>query len=293
MPVRIICEWDNADADVPLNNNILSIQNKAQFDSLDILFVGNSHCYAGINPLLFDEYNYKTFNLGIATAGPRFSRLLVQDYLKDVSVFPKEIFIQVSPISFSDKADNFEAYPIHRYLTHEISNEQLIAQIGDVDVYVSLLRKSFSKGIKNIFNGHQKRELLEFNSILRGHHPSNTICTDSVIRKREKLYFDLKEEEFRQARFDELINLAYYIQKKGIDVTFFELPSNVLSDFFNTSYLSNYEKSVVTLDSNFRLIRIKSELSMENYSDIDHLNSSGAEIATNEIISQISRDSWK
>ncbi len=155
------------------------------------------------------------------------------------------------------------------------------------------VKKKASKGIKNIFNGHQKRELLEFNSILRGHHPSNTICTDSVIRKREKLYFDLKEEEFRQARFDELINLAYYIQKKGIDVTFFELPSNVLSDFFNTSYLSNYEKSVVTLDSNFRLIRIKSELSMENYSDIDHLNSSGAEIATNEIISQISRDSWK
>lgn len=43
-----VASFDNLDRKTADNNNIVSLQNKAKYDSLDVLFVGNSYCYSGI-----------------------------------------------------------------------------------------------------------------------------------------------------------------------------------------------------------------------------------------------------
>ena len=72
---------------------------------------------------------------------------------------------------------------------------------------------------------------------------------------------------------------------KGIDVIFIEIPTNRLSTYFNSTFLSNYENLMNKLGEHTQILRLdSSKFQKSNYRNIDHMNSSGAFIATKEII---------
>ena len=62
-----ISGFDNLDKDTSENHNIISLQSKSSYDSLDILFIGNSYCYSAIDTYILDSQSISSFNLGIAT----------------------------------------------------------------------------------------------------------------------------------------------------------------------------------------------------------------------------------
>lgn len=283
-PVLLISECDNLDKTSSENNNIISLQTKSSFDSLDILFVGNSYCYSSINTIYFDSLNIDTYNLGIATSGVQFYNLLINDYYDHVRIFPKKVLLLVSPMTFSSKSDNFDAYPIHRYLEDEMTNLEIVFRFNRLGQLFSMYKKSLEKGLLYL-SSPRKSFCKESRMKNKGFVPSDKVVSLESISNDEHLYLPFKNESFDGSKVTDLLDIADYIKEKGSEVIFFELPTNKLSEYFSSDYLSEYQKGLDTIKQKYSLIHVRTDLFMqEHYRNIDHMNSSGATIATAEII---------
>jgi hypothetical protein len=284
IPFLLIGNYDNLDKDTSDDGNIISLQNKSSFDSLDILFIGNSYCYNAVNISYFDSLNIHAFNLGIATAGVQFYDLVLNDYYDNVTSSPKKVLLLVTPMTFSSKSDNFSIYPIHRYLENEKSNFDIAFNFNRTGELSAMFKKSFLKGMANIVS---EREIYDVKNRLKykGYRPNAVVVNENKISKSEHFYLPLQSDNFDKSRLQDLLKIANRISLKGAEVIFFELPTNLLNNYFSTKYLSDYEDGLTSLSQKFEFISIDSSLFSQNdYRNIDHMNSSGAHIATKEII---------
>ncbi len=284
IPVYSISEYDNADKGTSENHNIISLQTKSHYDSLDVLFVGNSYCYSSINTQLLDSLNIRSFNLGIATAGVEFYDLIIEDYYAKTKVPPKKVLLLVTPMTFSSQSDNFSAYPIHRYLENEKSNFQISLKAKSFTMLISLYKKSFEKGVANLFFKEKKQPKAQrFNR--KGFLPDSEVVTPEVIAKDEPLYLGLKNDRFDESKIEDLVEIANRLTQKGSEVLFFELPTHLLPRYFSTEYLAAYNKGLASIREKFELIALDPALfHANNYRNIDHMNTSGATIATAHIV---------
>ncbi len=285
----VLSKYDNLDKMVTNNNNIISLQQKSKFDSLDILFVGNSYCYSGIMPSLFDKNNIKTYNLGIATAGPYFYEIIINDYLEFVKSKPKSIFILTSPITFSSQADNFKVYPIHRYLERPISTEKIITQYDLELQYFDFLMKSVKKGVHNLFNWKKETKQNELIKS-KGFLASSVSNNDKTTRNSRHLYLPLKNEIFNQMKFEYMIKYSNKLQKLGIEIVYYELPTNMLDEYFSEAYLKSYKIALKKLKSKYKYVPNNLSLKNKYFRNIDHLNTVGARIVTHNLIDRIAKN---
>lgn len=59
----------------------------------DILFLGSSHAYRGFDPRIFSKMGYRTFNLGSSSQSPINSKVLLNQYLKEIK--PKFVVYEI------------------------------------------------------------------------------------------------------------------------------------------------------------------------------------------------------
>lgn len=275
--------FDNIDAASSSNNNIISLQEKSKFEHLDVLFVGNSYCYSSINTVLLDSLEISSYNLGIATAGVQFYELILNDYFKKINYPPKKIFFLVSPMTFTNESDNFDDYPIHRYLENPYTNFEIALKYNRLFDLVPMYKKSTLKGFTNLL--HSKKATTQVRRTMKkGFNPSEKVVNDSTIYKSQHLYLSMKEDVFDGLKVDYLLNFVSSVKEKNIEVVFFELPTYKLNEFFSKEYLNTYERAIKKIEKKWKVIKINSRLfEKENFRDIDHMNISGARIATLEI----------
>jgi hypothetical protein len=293
VPFLIVGRCDNADVDTSQNENIARLKCKSRFDSLDFLFIGNSYTYSGIDPGLFDSLMIRTFNFGIATAGPSFYELMIQDYLAQVKQKPKVICLLVSPTSFSSKADNFVAYPIHRYLSRSYANEWLVIRLCQPGIYPDLAIKSFKKGFSNLTEiGFSKphADVASCDLKRKGFVQSDSIVNERTIRTTRHLYSDLGKSPFDDKKAEQLLAIGDQLEKDGCRVIYYSLPVNHLTDYFSTDFLKDYNDFLNRLNSHAKLITIDLPAEPGFYRNIDHLNSFGARIVTKKLIGELMRE---
>jgi len=292
--IHTISTYDNSDRYSSSNSNIISLQIKSDYDNLDILFVGNSYCYSGVQPVLLDSIGLKSYNLGIATAGVEFYDLIINDYLEQVNNYPKTIFILLSPMTFSSRSDNFSSYPIHRYLKSPFTNLELASKYKRYNDLVEMYKKSFKKSIVNIAAGKGKSSQSESLAKSKGFVGSGVIVTPLIIDNDKYLYQPLISDKYEKTKVNFLFDMIKALQEKDIKIVFFELPANILNDYFNKDYLLSYEQVLNDIEKEHLLLRINESLfSDSNYRNIDHLNNSGSIIATNELIGFIKKNKDK
>lgn len=278
--------FDNMDRKSSINNNIISLQNKSKFDKLDVLFVGSSYSYSGIKPSLLDSEGLSSYNLGIVSAGIEFYELIVDDYLENIKYPPKKIFILISPMTFSSWADNYSEYPIHRYLENPKSNIEVIIKYNHFSEFNSFFIRSIKKGIQNIFSINSNLPNRPIAS--RGYVHSNRVMSLSETKTRGYNYIPLIKENFINTRSSYLEEFVSKLEAKGIEVFYFELPTNRLRDYFNQYYLETYDLYIDNLSKSDNFLKINETLFTDrNFRNIDHMNDSGAEIATKEIINYL------
>lgn len=284
----LLGKLDNIDRSQSTNLNIIKLQNKSKFDSLDILFIGNSYTYSGIIPSYFDSLGLKTFNLGIATAGPYFYDLIINDYINSTREKPKTIFILVSPLTFSKVADNFVSYPIHRYLTPPLSNEKVAIKYDLNKDYLGLQKRSLLKGLSNIAGLEQSKDNSSHDlSQHKGFYPSTEVNSEETEKATKHLYFKLKSDNFDKEKFTYLLNFSKKLKAEGIEVVFYELGYNKLEDYFNPSFLSSYKSSLEDISGEFLFLTNDLTLTNRYYRNIDHLNSAGAKVSTKQLIEKM------
>lgn len=287
--VWFVARFDNRDAHSSSNNNIISLQNKHRFDSLDILFAGNSYCYSGVMPAVFDSLGIRTFNMGIATCGTQFYDLVLPDYINHCRQQPKVVCLLLAPIMFADEADNFSEYPIHRYLAAPISNEALTGRYLLLGDYIPLTVHSFKKGTTNLTQKQPDTDISKF-LLTKGYIPTDKVAELPDIEKAARLYANLKKQAFRADRFAQMKRFASDLKARGIQPVFFELPTNRLVDFFTEEYLLAYRNAVNELGKTERVFPAITLPRDSFYRDIDHLNSSGAYLATQNLLANIRQD---
>lgn len=278
--------FDNKNAHSTTNLNIQRLQNIDLFDSLDILFMGNSYCYSGVNPKYMDSLGLHTYNLGIATAGPFFYDYVINDYLSN-NVSPGKIMLLVSPTTFSIKADNFIDYPIHRYLKQPKSNEKVVLDFGSYKDYFLLLFNSSVKGIRYCLLPEKKNVKRDIST--RGFFGSEDVFSAEVLKRDRYLYNSLVNERFDKKKGSHLLAMANSLRAKGIEVIFFEVPTNLLNDFYNQKFLDEYnEYCTILRDADFLVLKNDIDLDASYFRNIDHLNSKGAAVVTKNIITRLS-----
>ena len=289
-----IGKFDNIGRCQNKNENIQKLICMKNFDSLDILFLGNSYCYSGINPLYFDSVGIKTFNLGIATAGINFYSLLANDYLITIKKKPKSIFILVSPMVFSGKADNAVNNPIYRYLNSPISVEKYIVSYAPdlIGSYPKITAKNISRTCVNLYSYiTSKKNYCEKENnpmfLSKGFITSSKKNSFKNELETNALFLPLLKNQFDTLKTQQILNMANELQRKNIKVVFYELPSNKLYSFFNSGFLLDYSKCITKLKANYTFISIDNKLSENYYRDQDHLNTEGATIVSKEIIKHI------
>ena len=287
--VRIIGQFDNLDKSKSNNVNIAKLYYQSHFDSLDILFLGNSFCYSGINPSYFDSIHLNTFNLGIATAGVNFYSLICKDYLSSVKQKPKAVFILISPIIFYKNSDDIVDYPIHRYLNNPISHESYIYNYQPelLNSYPKILTKSFVKFFYALFSRGNNHLPLDSLKKSKGFIPSEEKYSRIKENAFNPLYEDYKYDVFVSKKKQILLDLTSFLLKNNIKVVFFELPSNKLDTYFSPTYMKDYNSFLNTLQSKYLLIRNHIVLDEIYYRDTDHLNTNGAKLASLNLINEI------
>lgn len=274
---------DNADKYSSINISIVNMSNKSKKDSLDILFVGNSYCYSSVNPSIFELYQLKTYNLGLATAGPLMYELAINDYLMHSKIKPESVYLLVSPMTFSAKSDNFSSYPIHRYLDDELSHFELVTKFDVYGCYPKLLKQSIKKGIKNLVsktNSSRRRQLAKN----KGYHPSSVLFTDSMELATKSKYAHFKNDKFIKASLDHLIKIASNLKQQGIKVVFFEVPTNSLQNYFSKEFMISYFESSKEIKQKFEYVEVRDVFKSKHYRNIDHMNSNGANVVSNELV---------
>jgi hypothetical protein len=218
-----------------------------------------------------------------------FYDILIKDYLSHVTKAPRYIFILLSPTTFTSKSDNFEAIPIHRYLESPMRNIEIVIKYDRYSSIIPMYRKSFKKGINNILKmRYPKVSTQDSVSKYKGFVIHNGIVSLNAIAKDEYNYKPFLTESFDHKKAELLKQITNSLKKKDIDVVFFELPTNQLKTYFNIKFLNQYEEELRDLGKNYTVIRISSKLfTIENYRDIEHINTKGSIIATKEIIRSI------
>ncbi|MCZ4407287.1 hypothetical protein O3Q51_00595 [Cryomorphaceae bacterium 1068] len=283
--LRIIGTADNTHAAVSANQNIKRLQLAAQFDSLDILFVGNSYAYSSIIPASFDHEGFHTFNLGTASAGPFFYEIITHDYLETCSQKPKTIALTISPITFSILSDNFETYPIHRYLHKPIQNEAIAIEEGSPILYFQLLGKSAEKAAQNLRDGDATGSSKEVISP-RGFYSSDELYNDSIYAFTHHFYLPLKEDFFDNNKAERLKSFIGSLNEKGIKVVLIEMPTNRLRDFISAEFMTDYAQFKKTLAAQYPIINFSGELTEHDYRNIDHMNVNGAKKFSQFLLTQ-------
>ena len=80
------------------------IQEIPEFGKVDILFLGSSHAYRGIDPRYFSLHGVKSFVLGSSGQTPLQAEVLIERYLDQLQ--PKLVVYDVSPSSFYDGVES-------------------------------------------------------------------------------------------------------------------------------------------------------------------------------------------
>ncbi len=275
--------FDNIDKRTHNNHNIYKLNEIENTKTLDILFIGNSYCYSGINNMLFDSLGLETYNMSISTAGPIFYSIIYNNAIIVIENAPKRIFVLISPITFSEKSDNFITYPVHRYLFEPIKNEELVINYNLYDKYIELSFNSFTKAVSNIFNfGEKHRE-----SSYKGFVPSDKVTNTESENKKKYIYRSFKKEQITKQRIERFTEFIRSIDNKDNEITIFQLPSERISRFFNNEYISAYDSIINQLSTEYKFINIDTVLDNSFYRNIDHLNSKGANIVTRNLIKHL------
>lgn len=272
------------------NHNVQRIKLAAEFDHLDFLFIGGSYVYSGIVPAQFEALGYRAYALGAATAGPHFFEVLATDYLKSCSA-PKNIVFNLTPISFSQRVDDWERYAIHRHLVHPLSNWEVATNFGPLRMLPQLLINSYQHALIRLFDWLRGTTSVGNPAAIyaaRGFKPDDRIYSDDVYAKTKHHFEPMRQQTFNQAKARRLLAFAQKLQESGIHVIFQEFPSNRLNEFFSQAFLQDYERHVHDLRrAGYLVLRNDLELPEKYFRDIAHLNTQGAEVYTAHLIRKL------
>lgn len=135
---------------------------KADKNSLDVLFVGSSHCYRAFNPLVFDSLTLKkSFNLGSSAQTPVTTLFVLEEAFKTQK--PEIVVFEIFPGVWKSKNYSTSAKFNYEFIrSSDIRKKMLMSGFKDVkeafqlNFLISRYKRIVRYGMKGLFRSSLK-----------------------------------------------------------------------------------------------------------------------------------------
>ena len=264
------------------NNTVLRLQDVEKMEDVDVLILGSSHAYRGLDTRIFSKNNLETFNLGSSAQTPIQTEMLVRKYLRQLN--PKVVIYEVNPGPF--EIDGVES------ALDILSNSQIIdwkavrmaSNINNIKIYNSLIFYLFKKNI-TVEGKIYRKELTNGvdTYIKQGGY------VERVLTFNKPVEYSPKKLVLRESQLEAFERTLEILSKSGTEVFLIRTP--VTGHLYN-SFLNNDQVDLY-FSSKGKYLSLQEKLQLDDsldFFDSHHLNQNGAIKTTKETIKILERD---
>lgn len=241
---------------------------------IDLLFLGSSHAYYGLDTRIFSNAGYKSFNLGTNNQTPIQAEILLNRYLDNLN--PKLVVLDVCPVIFS--RDGIESSLVL------ISNDnfgfdfvKLALKLNHLKIYNTLIFKIWQEILYDDINTFVENKLDDDENYIRG----------GFVENKLKYYMPEKHENKKWVYDDKIFESFYSVIEilKKRNIKFILIQTPITSDFYN-SYSNNQEfddemKKYGTYYNFNELMQLNDTI---HFQDPNHLNKIGIKIFNENVL---------
>lgn len=250
------------------------IREVPEYKNCDILVIGSSHAYRGIDPRIFADEGLRVFNLGSSGQTPVETYFLLSRYLRELN--PKAVIIEVYPETF--EMDGVESsLDIIANDRLGIDNIQLALKLKNIKTFNTLIYAAY----RRLFN----RDRLKEESAVRGmdRYISGGYVERVVTNYNDTLTFRNRRWSFKGYQKKEFERAVKLLKSKGIDFALVQMPvtKSLYSSYVNNQYADEY------FSSTGRYINMNNVVNLSDgydFYDADHMNQSGVQTADSALI---------
>lgn len=281
--IVILCVWGTALPDMfkqnlnykigsygHMNTRLKDLQNVGE---VDILFLGSSHVYRGLDPRIFEDYGFKVFNLGSSAQTPIQTELLLNRYLDILK--PKLILFDVFPESFSN--DGVESsLDIIANSKNDWESIKMALTINHLKTYNTLIYGFFRDAFK--LNANFTEALVKDKDV----YIKNGFVDKALAYNRitQKLTMEWSFDDKQLKAFETVLNL---IKVRGIPNYLIQIPvtKNRYDGYQNIDLFDEFLNAKGDYYNFNELITLNDTL---HFYDTQHLNSKGVALFDNLLI---------
>ena len=243
------------------------MQDAQKTKNVDVLIVGSSHAYRGIDPRILERDGITAFNLGSSAQTPINTKVLLHQYLEQIN--PKLVVYEAyaGTMNIDGVESSLDILSNNKI---DINSIEMANEVHNLLAYNTLI---FS-GFRQTFGLNRK-----FKEEISQGGDTYVSLTGFVETKFRKNIFD-KENfsnwDLRENQKEELINNIKFIKSKGIEVYIVQAP--ITNDLYKS--ISNHNEVDQFLDKlgNYKNYQNLIELrDSTDFFDNNHLNQIGVE----------------
>jgi len=271
---------------------------KLDKNSLDLVYLGSSHCYKGFDPKIIDQITgLNSFNLGSSSQSQATSYFVLKEMLK--SQKPKylifEIYWDIFQIEnhYTNSSYNFKYFKNNEIIKELIFSifsvkdyaNYIFPYINFDEIIHSLMLIAGGKTLNNNKNIYSYRGYVK---------NSNTISLETLKNENEFKNYTFDKSKSTALNLEYLYKTIELCKKNNIEIVLITAPIAPVSyDYINNySDIYNFGKTIADNFSiklyDYNILNHKNRIfNNTNFFDEDHLNESGVNILCNDISNRI------
>lgn len=251
--------------------SLLRFRDIEEFENIDILFAGSSHCFRAFDPRIFSEKNLETFNMGSNSQSPLNTYYLLKRYIDRLN--PKllvyEIYFEVLL-----STDGLESY-------YDL--------MGNTGYSFEMLEMALATNNPNAFNamtGTYLRRIWEpLSSVEQVQYKEKYVYGGYCERTDSSEapdFTDFGKIKLADIQFEYLEKMIRFLRERNVGVLFVThpLPDELVAEVHNYDDISrqidNFAKKLAVEYIDFNeILDLETD---EHFKDSNHLNSAGVQI---------------
>lgn len=244
-------------------------------NSVEVMAYGSSHAFKGLNIMeLYDKYGIGAYNYGWNWQACNTTNLFLKDSLDTQT--PKVVLIETYLLAKVITNSNMDAQIYYsRYIHNEEAKKKYIQQCfgDDIERYIS-----YYVPLCAFHDNWNTLSTQSFRKLSADNHLKKTMGfspSDSVAEVEIPDYKTFTPYEFDEVAINEMIDMVTNCHNKGIDVIFYTVPWQ--GEYVYGAAMKEFAKENDCVYIDF--FELTEEVGLDgktDFSDVDHLNTSGA-----------------
>lgn len=243
------------------------MQDAQKTKNVDVLIVGSSHAYRGIDPRILERDGITAFNLGSSAQTPINTKVLLHQYLEQIN--PKLVVYEAyaGTMNIDGVESSLDILSNNKI---DINSIEMANEVHNLLAYNTLIFSGFRQTFG--LNKRFKEEIHQGEDTYIS--PTGFVETDF----RKNIFNDEKisKWDLRESQKEELINNIEFIKSKGIDVYIVQAPitKTLYNSINNNDDVDRFLSNLGNYKNYQNLIELKDST---DFFDNNHLNQIGVE----------------